>query len=233
MDSQPVERPLLALSDAGPDVPATLIEGIDGIRREIEAGRPIWIDVEDPDAGQIAQIQTLFPFHPLALEDVYHAMQRPKLEEYDEHIFLVAFGIRADEGIQFTPLEVDFFLGEGYLVTFHEEPVAAIQDVIDRCRKGRIPMERGPDHLLHALLDGIVDSYFPLLDRFDVKMEEVERDLLGPPHSELLGGDLLHEKAVARPAAIPDPAWRGPRSSCGARVSLGLSAGPRVLPGRL
>ena len=114
-------------------------------------------------------------------------MQRPKIEEYDEHIFVVAFGIRSDGGTKFAPLEVDFFLGRGYLVTFHEEPVAAIQDVSDRCRKARIPMERGADQLLHALLDGLVDSYFPLLEALDVEMEGMERDLLGPPRSELLG----------------------------------------------
>ena len=186
MSSQSVGRPILALSDAGPDVPAALITGVDEIRREVEAGHPIWIDVEDPDPEQIAQIQSLFPFHPLALEDVYHAMQRPKLEEYDDHIFVVAFGIRLEGGTRFTPLEVDIFLGRGYLVTFHEEPVAAIHDVNERCRKGRIPMERGSDHLLHALLDGLVDSYFPLLESFDREMEKLERDLLGSPRSELL-----------------------------------------------
>jgi magnesium transporter len=186
MDSQVGERSILALSDAGPDVPAALIEGMDAIRREIEAGHPIWIDIEDPNPGQIAQIQSLFPFHPLAIEDVYHAMQRPKLEEYEQHIFLVAFGIRAEEGTRFTPIEVDFFLGSGHLVTFHEEPVAAIHDVMERCRKGRIPMERGSDYLLHAVLDGLVDSYFPLLEAFDKDMEGVERQLLGPPRSELL-----------------------------------------------
>jgi magnesium transporter len=186
MNSEMSNRPLFALSDAGPDVPAVMIEGVDAIRREIEAGHPIWIDVEDPDADQIARIQTLFPFHPLAVEDVYHAIQRPKIEEYEHHLFLVAFGVRPEEGTAFTPLEVDCFLGRGYLVTFHEGSVPVIREIMERCRLGRIPMERGPDYLLHDLLDGLVDSFFPLLDLFDRELEEIERKLMGPPRSELL-----------------------------------------------
>lgn len=186
MSSQPNHRPLLALSDAGSDVSAAVIEGVDAIRREVEAGHPVWIDVVDPDPERIAEIQSIFPFHPLALEDVYHAMQRPKIEEYDDHLFLVTFGMRSEGGTQFTPQEVDIFLGRGYLVTFHEEPVAVIQEVSERCRKGRIPMERGSDHLLHALLDGLIDTYFPLLEAFDAAMEGLERKLVGPPRSELL-----------------------------------------------
>jgi magnesium transporter len=179
-------RPLIALSDAGPDCPAAQFEGPEAIRKEIAAGHPIWIDVENPAPEQLAEIAALFPFHPLALEDVHHALQRPKIEEYDEHLFLVAFGIRKENGTQFTPLEIDVFLGKGVLVTFHEEPVPAIQAVMDRARLGRIPMERGADYLLHALLDGMMDSYFPLLDSFDQEMEKVEHKLLGPPKKELL-----------------------------------------------
>ena len=186
MGNEAGARPLVALADAGPDVPAILVEGLEAIRAEVESGHPVWIDVANPDPDQIAGIQSLFPFHPLAMEDVHHAVQRPKLEDYEKHLFLVAFGIRAEDETAFTPLEVDFLIGDGYLVTFHEEPVPAIQGVIDRSCMGRIPMERGPDYLLHALLDGLVDSYFPLLDALDREMEEVERKLLDPPQSELL-----------------------------------------------
>ncbi len=180
------QRPVTALSDAGPAVPALLVEGIDAIRLEMEQAHPIWIDIEDPTPEQIEQIQSLFSFHPLALEDVHHAIQRPKLDEYDEHLFLVAFWIRPGEDTRFSEVEVDVFIGPGYLVTFHEEPVPVIAEIAERCKRGRVPMERGPDHLLYAILDGLVDACFPLLDVFDERMEGIEQRLLGKPDSRLL-----------------------------------------------
>lgn len=177
---------LVALVDKGPTVPAVQVEGFDEIQREISAGHPLWLDIQDATPEETERIQKLFSFHPLAIEDVHHAIQRPKIEEYDDQIFLVAFGVRIDEGTRFTPLEVDIFLGARYLVSFHEEPVAALDLVAERCMRGRVPLEKGADRLLRELLDGLVDSYSPLLEAFDDEMEKIEQRLPGVPGERLL-----------------------------------------------
>jgi len=183
---RPDPRPLVGLVDAGPDVPARRIEGLAAIEEHLTAGSPIWIDVQDPTDVEIEQLRALFAFHPLAVEDIKHAMQRPKLEEYDAHLFIVAFGFRLEGGTGFTPLEVDAFLGEGFLVTFHEEPVAAIEEVSERCRRGLLAFERGADRVLHAILDGLIDTSFPLLDALDERTEEIEHRILRTNEKDLL-----------------------------------------------
>jgi magnesium transporter len=187
MAKPPEARPLVGLSDAGPDVAAHRIEGEEAIRAQLAAGCPIWIDVEDPSDAEIEQIQRIFPFHPLAVEDIQHAIQRPKLEEYDRHLFVVAFGFLAEEGTRFATLEVDAFLGEGYLVTFHEGPVPAIRDVTDRCCRGLLAFEKGADRVLHAILDGLIDSAFPILDALDQRTEQIEHRILKSNDADLLG----------------------------------------------
>jgi magnesium transporter len=179
-------RPLVGLVDAGPDVPARRVEGMEAIRAHLSAGSPIWIDIESPSDPEIEQIRMLFPFHPLAVEDVHHAIQRPKLEEYDAHLFIVAFGFQLQEGTTCTSVEVDAFLGAGYLVTFHGEPVGAIDDVAERCRKGLLAFERGADRVLHAILDGLIDTAFPILDALDQRTEEIEHRILKSSDSDLL-----------------------------------------------
>jgi magnesium transporter len=174
MDSPGANRPIWGISDAGPDVPSTRVEGIEAIRRELAAGHPIWIDIEAPTPWDIEQIHLIFPFHPLALEDVHHAVQRPKIEEYEEHLFLTAYGCRTEPGGEFTPLEVNAFVGKGYLVTFHDEPVPAISEVAQKCSRGRLALDRGSGFLLHAVLDGLVDSCFPILDAFDEEIDRIQ-----------------------------------------------------------
>jgi magnesium transporter len=186
MSSAVGARPLVGYVDAGPDVPARRIEGEMAIQEQLVRKCPVWIDIEDPTDEDIDRVRSIFPFHPLAVEDVRHAIQRPKLEEYDQHLFIVAFGFLADEQGRFATLEVDAFLGEGYLVTFHEEPVPAVREVEDRCKKGLIAFEKGPDRVLHAILDGLVDTAFPILDLLDERTEVIEHRILKSTDKDLL-----------------------------------------------
>lgn len=177
---------ILVLVDPAADRPAEVLATIEDARREIERGNPVWIDLENPSETQIEEVRRVFPFHPLAIEDVHHAAQRPKVEEYEKHIFVVAFCVRPGEGSEIVPLELNAFLGEGYLVTFHEEPIPALSDVIERCCRGRFDFEPGADRVLYAVLDGMVDSFFPLLDRLDDEIEAIEASLLESGQGDLL-----------------------------------------------
>jgi magnesium transporter len=198
-------RRLVALADPGPEKPAYEVEGIESIRSELEAGHPVWIDIEAPTPWEIEQIRSVFSFHPLALEDVHHAVQRPKIEEYDDHLFLTVYGFRREGKMKFVPLEVNAFVGRGFLVTFHEEPVPSIQETRSRCEKGRLSLDRGPDFLLHGILDGLVDTAFPLVDSFDEEIDKIESLFMEQPDRKALQETFETRKNLLRLRRVLQP----------------------------
>ncbi|MHA6324318.1 magnesium/cobalt transporter CorA [Roseivivax sp. CAU 1753] len=134
----------------------------------------IWIDiVQFGDARMISEIGAVFDLHKLALEDAINTHQRPKVEEYDDHLFIVA--LMLDAAVSLDTEQVAFFVGAGYLITFQERPGDCFENVRDRIRKasGRI-RKAGADYTAYALLDAIVDSYFPSLERVGDQLEALE-----------------------------------------------------------
>src|SRR5262245_66451270 len=104
-----------------------------------------WIDLRGQDQGQLELLRDRFDLHPLALEDCAHLDQRPKLEEYRDHLFLVTQGFTC-VGTQVEELELHelhAFLGERYLVTVHEDEVPALEEVWQRVASDKAPLERG------------------------------------------------------------------------------------------
>lgn len=181
-------RDLVAWVDCGADVPVTRIVGMDAIRRDLKAGHPLWIDIQDPTLSDFEQISDLFDFHPLAIEDVQHAVQRPKADDYEHFLFVVAFGAEPSEGLGYKLQEVDVFLGMGFIVTFHDHRIEALEDIKSRGQRGRIAFERGADMMLHAILDGLIDSWAPIVDQFDRRMDSIETALLARSDRRTLAG---------------------------------------------
>lgn len=179
---------ILVLTDAGADRPAEILASLDAAQREIDRGNPVWIDLEKPTEAQVEEVRRAFSFHPLAVEDVHHAAQRPKVEEYEKHLFIVAFGIRAGTEGDLVPVELSAFLGAGYLVTFHEEPIPIVRELVERCRRGRFDFDPGSDRILYMILDGLVDSFFPQLTRIDEEIDAIEGALLDSDGKNLLAG---------------------------------------------
>jgi magnesium transporter len=136
-----------------------------------------WLDLHAPDAADRAILADLFGFHPLALEDASHFGQRPKIDDYDDFLLLVAYGANADrDGL----VEVHCFLSGQYLVTVHRDDCPGFEDLRRRAAGGRVPPARGPQ-LLHAVLDALVDSFFPELARLDDRIDELESGVLRKP----------------------------------------------------
>lgn len=168
----------------GPDA---FDERADPDLREIDALRQnhpvIWLDVIRPiDARRLAEIGDAFGLHELALEDAVEAVQRPKVEEYDDHLFVVASALDTDGPIRTRPIA--FFIGEGYLVTVRAPEADRFRAVRDRLRRARGPLRHaGPDRLCHALLDAIVDGYFPVLDRIGETLDALEDRVLTAPEN--------------------------------------------------
>src|SRR5690606_14496733 len=148
-----------------------------------EAGNRRWIDLADPDPGSLEILRARFGFHPLAIEDCAQLDQRPKLEEYGDHLFLVTQGFTcADPHIRELELhELHAFLGEGYLVTVHAGTLPALESVWRRATTDSALFEHGMDFVYYLVADALVDMNFPLLDRIADELESIEDAVLERP----------------------------------------------------
>jgi magnesium transporter len=143
-----------------------------------------WIDM--CGLGDVEALKLLgekFGLHPLALEDVLHTGQRPKMEPYEGHLFIVAQMTYLRESGQLQAEQVSMFLCNGILITVQEEPLLDVfGPVRERIRAGRgFIRKSGADYLAYALLDAIVDHSFPILEALGESMEVLETQLLAEP----------------------------------------------------
>jgi magnesium transporter len=152
-----------------------------------QAGTLRWIDLRAQDAQQLELLRSRFDFHPLAIEDCAHHDQRPKMEEYGDHVFLVTqgFACRGSDVVNDLELEeLHAFLGERYLVTVHESGIAALEEVWSRLAAEPALLGRGVDFAYYLVLDGMVDDNFPILDRVADELDEIEDSVLASPQPE-------------------------------------------------
>lgn len=135
-----------------------------------------WIDVVAPNEEGMQRLAERFSLHKLAVEDCLHLDQRPKLEEYPNHQFIVLQGFTAAKDVcDLTLHEHHFFLGPDWLISVHEIPFEAHADVRRRVETDpRGTMERGVDFILYLLADTLVDRQFPILDTFSDELEDLE-----------------------------------------------------------
>ncbi len=143
-----------------------------------------WIDLTAPTPPNLELLRARFDFHPLTIEDCGHLDQRPKLEEYRNHLFLVTqgFSSKGERVHELELQELHAFLGEHFLVTVHDSPIAALEKAWARLSKEPKLLERGVDFVYYLVADGIVDDNFPILDRIADELEELEDSVLAAPH---------------------------------------------------
>ncbi|HEY8597970.1 MAG TPA: magnesium/cobalt transporter CorA [Thermomicrobiales bacterium] len=145
----------------------------------VDGDNIIWLDVEAPSAEEIQQLATTFKIHPLAVEDIAKAHQRPKIDIYDDFYFVVFYDIDyVEEGDLLDEHELAIVIGQDFLITIHHEPIEEIAEVATRFRRNVKEIERGIGVLLYSLLDTIVDHYFPVLDRIGERIEELESQVI-------------------------------------------------------
>ena len=140
-----------------------------------------WINIDGiHNVELIEKIGKHFDVHSLALEDILHTTQRPKLEDYEKHLFIVLRMFFYDEeSRQIKNEQVSFILGKYYLITFQEGIGDVFDPVRERLRKGGPRMRNsGPDYLAYALMDAVVDSYFHILEKIGEDIEELEDRLI-------------------------------------------------------
>lgn len=146
-----------------------------------QTGLVTWYDVRGLSNEELIEhIGVIFRVHPLAIEDVPDVNQRAKIESYDNGLFFIAKAIRFSESENRLLLEqVAFYLGENFLLSFQEDAEDLFFAIRDRLTlpKGRL-RNLGADYLAYALLDNIVDNYFPVIEQIQYKIEELEELIL-------------------------------------------------------
>jgi magnesium transporter len=141
-----------------------------------------WLDIDQPDADDYAILSDVFKFHPLAVEDSEKFGQRAKIDDYGDYVFLVVYGAVPDDD---RLVEVHCFYSEKFLVTVHRDEAPAFTEVRQRYVKLQRPVD-DPGKLLYRIIDGLVDSFFPILADFDDRIDELEnRTFLNAGDTEL------------------------------------------------
>ena len=157
-----------------------------------DKGLILWVDLEAPTDEEINLIlEGVFNFHPLAIEDCVTPSSLPKIEDYDDYLFMVTHAVDFTRTDKFATTELDLFLGKEFLVTFHRTPLRSVATALERVSKSTA---RGPDRLAHTLLDHLVDNYQPVMDELQAELEELEESVLAR--------DSSHEKLVTELLAV-------------------------------
>lgn len=150
------------------------------IERAMKEDDLLWLDLEDTGPDTIALLREVFKLHPLAIEDAQEFNQRPKIEDYDDFVSLVAYGAQSlDQPL----VEVHAFYAEHFLVTVHREPVPAIGHACTALT--RVPTNRRLV-ALYRVLDALVDSMFPYLASLDDRIDDLQDQIFVSPKQEQL-----------------------------------------------
>ncbi len=149
-----------------------------------------WVDVKGLGSEEVLQrLGRVFNLHPLMLEDVVNVPQRPKVDEYENQLLVIARMVMIKEsGRGFLTEQVSFILGEHYLLTVQEEPdYDSFGPVRERIRTGKGTIRRhGADYLMYALLDSVIDGFFPVLETYGEELEDLEDEVVSNPTRQTL-----------------------------------------------
>jgi magnesium transporter len=139
---------------------------------ELRGAHPCWLDISNPESEEFDLVAKELELHPLAVEDARHGHQRPKIDQYETHYFIVFYALESPSPGVVKYHEVAIFVAQNAIVTVHEGDFSARRLVEKRFVEGRLPTT---GLLLHALLDTMVDQYFEVVDQFGERIELLEQ----------------------------------------------------------
>jgi len=166
----------------------------------------VWVALKDPDAAELAAMQEEFGLHELAIEDAHRGHQRPKIEEYGDSVFVVLQVPELRGGDHVHVGELDLFVGRNYVLSVRRGFERGFQAARTRAEADPDLLKRGSGFVLYALMDDVVDRYFPVMDALEIQLEELEAKIF----TEELARDnmkalyaLNHKLMVMRHAVEP------------------------------
>jgi len=135
----------------------------------------VWVALKDPGPGELAMLQKEFDLHELAVEDATHGHQRPKIDEYGDSLFAVLHNVQAGDELKVG--EVDLFVGRNYILSVRNQAEPGFASVRARCEREPELLKLGSGFVFYALIDAVVDRYFPVLDAIEDEFEKFEAQI--------------------------------------------------------
>jgi len=169
-----------------------LIQELPSLSRDellAEQGALYWLDLEDPSPDEQRVLEEVFRLHPLAIEDTLADVHHPKVDEYEDHLFVIVHGVRFDApSDRLITRKLSIALGRNFLVTHHHGPLVSIDSAREQCgRNVNAALPRGVDFMLHLILDKLFEQYSPALEAIQDKIQLVEVEVFEQPTPDTLG----------------------------------------------
>jgi len=142
-----------------------------------QPGHFVWIGVHEPSESVLDQLRKEFGLHELAIEDAHRAHQRPKIEAYGDSLFIVLRTAKLNDQHHIDFGETHFFVGRNFIVTVRHGSSLAYNEVRARCESKPHLLRRGPAFALYALMDSIVDQYFPVVEGLEQDLDLIEEKI--------------------------------------------------------
>jgi magnesium transporter len=137
----------------------------------------VWIDFDAEDQNAARELLAPLHIHPLAIEDMFLEINRPKVDDYGTYLYLVVHSARWEPGKRPTLREIDVVVGERFIVTYHDGPTRSIASAFDVLARRPELLGRGPVPLLHFVLDLLVDHYLPIMDQVAEEIDALEEQV--------------------------------------------------------
>jgi magnesium transporter len=141
----------------------------------------VWVDAEGETRESLEALAQLFRLHPITLDDFINRNQRPKIEEFDEYVFLVIHALNTVRGDELDTEEIHAALRQNALLTVHARPLDHLSRIFDRTAKDTRILQNGPSFLLYLLSDALVDAYFPVLEALEDEIDALEDAVVQAP----------------------------------------------------
>ena len=173
-----------------------------------EEGGLLWIDMHGDDRANYKLVmERIFDFHPLAVDDALEQTQVPKVDDWGKYLYLVLhdFEVRAADGEMVVQKELDIFIGPGYMITYHPEPITALEKMWDLCAWDPRYLKRGAIDLLYHLSDALVEGHLPVIDQIEVSINEMEDQILHAPKTDTLDKIFTLKRSLLRIRRIMTP----------------------------
>jgi magnesium transporter len=143
----------------------------------------VWVALKDATEAELATMQEEFGLHELAVEDALHGHQRPKVEEYGDTLFAVVHTVELTPTDELATGEVDIFVGNNFVLSVRNRSRQNLLQVRERSEREPQLLRHGPAFVFYALLDAVVDRYFPIIDRLETELEAIEEEMFEPGSS--------------------------------------------------
>jgi magnesium transporter len=174
------------------------VDRVDPAWLEPGSGTWVWVDLDTPTPEEGRILKDVFHFHELAVEDALSETHHPKIESYGDYLYLILHGIDFSAAEHcFKTKDIDFFLGERFLVTVHPGVSRSIGKVSGACIRDSRVMAEGPGMLLYRIVDTMVDNYRPEVEKLEARLDELEEEVFDKPNPELARRILIFKKDVS------------------------------------